>query len=801
METLFKDLRYGIRSLLKQPTFALIAIATLALAIGANSAMFTVVNSVLLRPLQFPESDRLVVFEGINPPRGIAQSNMSLLDLADWQNQNQVFEHLAGFISSGFVLTNGDETERVPGSWVTGDYFNVLRVQPLYGRVLQPEDAQLGNDNVAVIGYGLWQRRFGGDRGVVGRQVILGGKSTTIVGVMPQEFDYPAQSEAWRPFAVDLSKEERNNRYVNVIGRLKPGTSVPQAQAQMDTINQRLAQTYSETNVGWGVIIRTLQEGLVGRVRLSLLVLLGAVAFVLLIACANIANLLLARATSRQKEIAVRSALGASRLRLVRQLLTESLLISIAGGLSGFLLSIWLTRLLIAISPANSPRFDEIRPDGRVLIFTIGLTLLTALIFGLIPALQGSRVDQAESLKESARGNAAGRSRVRGLLMTAEIAMSFVLLVGAGLLIKSFIRLRSVNSGINPDNVLTFRLSSPPGKFTEDKQREQFFGQAIDQIKSTPGVQSVGMVLSLPLGADNLNLFRGLIPEGHPIKVEEALDTVYLLVSPDYFRTLQVPLIAGRAFDDRDTDNSPKVVILNEPAARKLWPDQNWIGRHITIFPDEKFAREVVGVVRETKRSLDDEPVPQMYVPYSQDATWPSMSFAIRTNGDPASAFPAIRDQIRSFEKGAAIFNVSTMNQVLATSTAPRRTPMMLLSAFAGAALLLAMIGIYGVTAYYVTQRTQEIGIRMALGAQMKDVITLVLRSGLVLAAIGAVIGLVGALALTRWMKTLLFAVNPTDAVTLIAVCACVLVTALVACLIPARRATKVDPMVALRYE
>jgi len=800
MDTLFKDLRYGIRSLLKQPAFTLIAIATLALAIGANSAMFTVVNSVLLRPLQFPESERLVVFQGINPPRGIAQSNMSLLDLADWQNQNQVFEHLAGFISSGFVLTNGDETERVPGSWVTGDYFNVLRVQPLYGRVLQPEDAQLGKDNVAVIGYGLWQRRFGGDRGAVGRQVILGGKSTTIVGVMPQGFDYP-QSDAWRPFAVDLKKEARNDRYVNVIGRLKPGVSVPQAQAQMDTINQRLAQTYSETNVGWGVIIRTLQEGLVGQLRLSLLVLLGAVAFVLLIACANIANLLLARATSRQKEIAVRSALGASRFRLVRQLLTESLLLSISGGVTGFLLSIWLTRLLIAISPANSPRFDEIRPDTRVLIFTVGLTLLTSLIFGLVPALQGSRVDQAESLKESSRGNASRRNRLRGLLMATEIAMSFVLLVGAGLLIKSFIRLREVNSGINPDNVLTFRLSSPPGKFTEDKQRELFFRQVIDQIKSTSGVQSVGMVLSLPLGADNLNLFRGLIPEGHPIKVEEALDTVHLVVSPDYFRTLQIPLIAGRAFDDRDTDSSPKVAVLNETAARKLWPDHNWIGRHINIFPSEKFEREVVGVVRETKRSLDDEPVPQMYVPYAQDATWPSMSFAIRTNGDPASAFPAIRNQIRSFEKGAAIFNVSTMNNVLATSVASRRAPMLLLSAFSGAALLLAMIGIYGVTAYYVTQRTQEIGIRIALGAQMKDVIALVLRSGLVLTVIGVVIGLAGAFALTRWMKTLLFAVNPTDAVTLIAVCACVLITALVACLIPARRATKVDPMVALRYE
>ena len=803
METFFKDLRYGIRSLLKQPAFTLVAVSTLALAIGGNSAMFTVVNAVLLRPLQYPEASRIVVLEGVNPPRGITESNMSIPDFADWQNQNQVFEQMAGFVAGGVLLNNGDETERVHGTAVTADFFTLFRTPSLRGRTLQPDDAQAGRDPIAVLSFGLWQRRFGANASVVGSKVTISGKPTTIVGVMPQGFDYPAQSEVWVPLPLDPAKERRDNRFISVIGRLKTGATVPQAQAQLDTINQRLAQSYDETNRGWTVQVTSLQDRLVSDVRLSLLVLLCAVAFVLLIACANIANLLLARATARQKEMAVRTALGASRLRIIRQLLTESLLLSFCGGAFGLLLSFWLTRLLIAVSPANTPRFDEIRPDTRVFVFTIALTLLTGLIFGLAPALQASRSDQSEGLKEGSRGNAGGArtKRVRGLLMVAEIAMSFMLLVGAGLLIKSFLHLREVKPGFNADNVLTMRISVPPGKFSQGEPRNQFFQQAIDRIHSLPGVQSVGMVLSLPLGGDTFNVWRGVIPEGRPAVPEENIDAAYLSASPEYFHTLQIPLIAGRIFDDRDTDNSPKVVIINEPMARKLWPNQNPIGRHMAIWRDEKFPREIVGIVGETKASLDNEPGEQMYVPYAQDASWGSMSFVIRTSGDPANAAAAVRNEIRSFDKGAPVFNVRTMNDVLATSVAPRRTPMLMLSAFAGAALLLAMIGIYGVTAYYVTQRTQEIGIRMALGAQMSDVLKLVLKGGMALALFGIVAGLAGAFALTRWMTTLLFGVKPTDALTFIAVSICLLVTALLACYIPARRATKVDPLVALRYE
>ncbi len=802
MDTLFKDLRYGLRNLLKQPAFTLVAVGTLALAIGGNTAMFSVVNAVLLRPLQYPEPDRIVTLEGINLPRGITQSNMSIPDFFDWQSQNQVFEQMAGYVTGGMVLNTGDEAERVRGGFVSADFFTLFRTAPLRGRTLQPDDAQAGKEPVTVIGYALWQRRFGADESVVGRKVIISGKSTTIVGVMPQGFDYPQQSEAWAPFPLD-PKEERFNRFLSVVARMKPGVSVAQAQAQLDTINQRLAQSYSDSNDGWGVRVATLQNSLVSNVRLSLLVLLYAVAFVLLIACANIANLLLARATSRQKEIAVRVALGASRLRIIRQLLTESLLISFIGGALGLALSVWLTRLLIAISPPNTPRFDEIRPDARLMLFAFGLALLTGLIFGLAPALQASRINQSEGLKKGSRGNSgsARSDRLRGFLMAGEIAMSFVLLVGAGLLIKSFIHLREVKPGLNPENVLTMRVAAPPGKFRDGAPRVQFFQQVTDRVQSIPGVQATGMILSLPLGADVFNVWGGYIPEGRPATREEAGDAAFLPASPDYFRALQIPLIAGRYFTNQDTENMPKVVIINETTARKAWPGQNPIGKHITIWRDEKFPREVVGVVGETKAALEDEPGEQMYVPYAQDGTWSSMSFVIRTSGDPTSVISAARNEIRAVDKGAPIYNVRTMNDVFATSVAPRRAPMLVLTAFAAVALLLAMIGIYGVTAYYVTQRTQEIGIRMALGAQVSDVLKLVLKGGMVLAVFGAAVGLLGAFVLTRWMTSLLFNVRPTDWLTLLAVSVGVLITALLACYLPARRATKVDPLVALRYE
>jgi putative ABC transport system permease protein len=803
MESVFKDIRYGVRSLLKHPGFTTVAVLTLALGIGANSAMFSTVNAVLLRPLSYPESDRIMLLEGVNPPLGITQANMSIPDFADWQKQNQVFEQLAGFYSGGKLFASGDETERVRTTGVTEEFFPLFRTGPIKGRTLQADDAQKGRDPVAVLSYAFWQRRFGGDPNVVGSKVTLSGKSTTVIGVMPAGFDYPAQSELWVPYPIDAAAERRDNRFFSVVARLKPGVTMAQAQAQMDTISQRLAQSYVETNSGWSARVISLQERLVGSMRKSLLVLLGAVAFVLLIACANVANLLLARATARQKEIALRSALGASRWRVIRQLLTESLLLSLSGGVIGLILSGWLTRLLVAISPPNTPRFDEIRPDARMFAFTLALTVLTGLIFGLAPALQASRIDLNSGLKEGGRGGSGGvhSKRLRSVMMVSEIALSFMLLVGAGLLIKSFVRLREVSPGFAPDNVLTMRVTLVPAKYPQGEPRVQLLRQTLDRLKTLPGVQSTSAVLSLPLGGDTFNVWRSVIREGRPATPEEASNAAYLVATADYFSTLKIPLVTGRAFDDRDTEANQKVLIINEPMARQLWPGENPIGKHITIWRDEKFPREVVGVVGETKPSLDAEPGPQMYVPFAQDSSWGSMSLVLRTTGDPTSTIAAARSEIRSLDKGIPIFNVRTMNEVLGTSIASQRMSMLLLTAFAAVALLLAMIGIYGVTAYYVTQRTQEIGIRMALGARMSDVMKLVFKNGMALALIGVGLGLAGAFALTRLMTSLLFAVKPTDVVTFVIVSFCLLVTALIACYIPARRATKVDPLVALRYE
>jgi putative ABC transport system permease protein len=803
MERLLQDIQYGVRSLLKRPGFTAVAIITLALGIGANSAMFSAVNAVLLRPLSFPESERIVLVAGVNPQQGITDSNMSVPDFADWKNQSQVFEHMAGFVTGGSLLVNNEETERVRAASVTGEFFPLFKTNALLGRALQPDDAQKGHDSVVVLSYGLWQRRFGSDPNIVGSKVKLGSEATTVVGVMPAAFNYPAQIELWRPFPIDAAAERRDNRYLEVVTRLKSGVTLPEAQAQLDTINRRLAQTYRETNTGWGVRLATLQDRLVGETRSSLLLLLGAVAFVLLIACANVANLLLARATARQKEIAVRTALGASRWRIIRQLLTESLLLSTVGGAIGLLLSLWLTKLLISVSPPNSPRFDEIRPDVRVFLFTLALAVVTGLIFGLAPALQASRINLNERLKEGGRAGGSGSShnRMRSVMMVSEVALSFMLLVGAGLLIKSFMRLRDVTPGFNPANVLSVRISLPSAKYPKGEPRVQMLRQTVEHIKSLPGVQSAGAVLSLPLGGDTFNVGRSYIREGRPATPEESANAAYLVATPDYFRALQIPLVAGRAFTEQDTEQTPKVVVVNESMAQVLWPGESPLGKRITIWRDEKFPREIVGVVGDTKPSLDNEAGPQMYVPYAQDSNWTGMSLVIRTNAEPTGLTAAVRSEIRSLDKGIPVFNAKTMNEVLAISVGPRRTPMLLLSAFAAVALLLAMIGIYGVTAYHVSQRTQEIGIRMALGAQMRDVLSLVLKGGMALALLGIGLGLVGAIALTRLMSSLLFGVKPTDMATFATVSLCLFVTALIACYLPARKATKVDPLVALRYE
>lgn len=801
MQNLLQDIRYAIRSLIKRPGFVVVAVATLAFGIGANTAIFSVVDAVLLSPLSFPEPDRIVVIDGTNLKLGIPEGGAtSVPDFFDWRNQSSSFEQIAGFVAGGTVLVTNDEPERVRGTSVTEDFFPLFRTAPIKGRLIQADDFKEGNDYVAIVSYALWQRRFGASDNVIGSKVQVSNFSITIVGVMPPGFDYPTQTEIWFPFPLNPVNEKRFNRFLNVVGRLKPGVTIQQAQTEMGLMSERLAQTYVETNMGWNVKLTNLQDRLVGNLRTSLLILLGAVTLVLLIACANVANLQLARATYRQREIAVRTALGASRFRIVRQLLTESVLLSILSGAVGLVLSIWLTRLLVAVSPPNSPRFEEISMDARVFGFAFAVAFVTGVVFGLVPAIQTSKIDLNETLKESGRsGSHARRNRIGSALMVSEIALSFMLLVGAGLLIKSFVRLREVNPGFNPSNMLTMRVSLPAGKYQQGEPRVQIYRQLVERISSLPGVASAGAITQLPLRGDTFNLGRGYLREGDPATPEAAGSANFLAVTPTYLDTMQIPLKAGRGFTERDTNETPKVIIVNESMARKLWPGESPVGRKIWVWYDEKFHREIVGVVGDTRASLDTEADSQMYVPFAQDAGWGSLSLVVRTNSEPAALAGAVRNEIRAVDKGIVIYNVKTLDDVVTVSAAPRRTPMLLLSTFAGVAMLLAMLGIYGVTAYYVTQRTHEIGVRIALGAQMRDVLKLVLSRGVIFALVGIAIGVAGAFVLTRYLTTLLFGVPPIDLLTFILVAVILVVVALLACVIPARRAAKVDPMLALR--
>ena len=803
MRTLLQDARFGVRVLWKRPGFTAVALAVLALGVGANTAIFSVVNAVLLRPLPYPGSERIVAFDGVNPARGVKQSNMSAPDFADWKAQAHSFEALSIYTEGGSNLTGGGEPERVTAGWVGTDFFRAMGVGAALGRALLPEDENPGAANVVVISHGLWQRHFGADPAAVGRKVELGGRSREVVGVMPPGFDFPRRAEVWGPLQLEAAKEPRDNRSYSVLGRLREGASLAQAQAELDTITARLSESYPVTNAGWGVALAPLKDALVGETRAALFLLLAAVALVLLIACANVANLLLARAAGRRREVALRLALGAGRWRVARQMLTESLMLALAGGALGAGLSVWLTDLLVALAPANTPRLAEASLDARVLLFATAATLLTGLAFGLVPALQASKADLGESLKEGGRGSSGGRSRVRSALVVAEVALSLLLLAGAGLLVKSFARLQAVSPGFDSGGVLTARVSLPGARYKEPAQKAEFFKALTERLAALPGVEAAGATISLPLGGSNLSVWRGLIPEGRPATPEASEAAAYAVVTPGYFRTMRVPLRSGRVFDERDDANAPKVLVINETLARKVFPGQDAVGRHIHIWRDEEFPRRVVGVVGDTKHaSLDEDDAPQMYVPHAQDAGWGGLSVAVRTRGgDPSALTPALREEVRALDRQLPVYDVKTAGKVLADSTAYRRVTMFLMAGFAAAALLLAGVGLYGVLSYAVAQRTHEIGIRMALGAQGRDVLRLVVRQGMLLTLAGLGLGLGAALLLTRLMEGLLYGVSAADPAVYALVSLLLGAVALLACLVPARRATKVDPMVALRYE
>jgi putative ABC transport system permease protein len=801
MNTLLQDVRFGVRMLLKQKGFTAVAIIALGLGIGANTAIFSLVNGVLLRPLPFPEAERIVYFEGQNPAQGIVDSNVSFLDYIDWSQQTEIFASASAYYTASANLgADGAEPERVPRAGVTNSFFNVLGVQPLLGRAFRPEEDQGNAQTVAIISHGLWKRRFGSDPNIIGKQIQISARSMTVVGVMPSGFEYPEQTQVWTTSGVELSEEPRENRAWSVIARVNAGVSLKQAQSRMSAINAQLAKQFPDTNKGWDASLSILHERIVRQVKPSLLALLGAVGAVLLIACANVANLLLARSAARQKEVAIRAAMGASRARVVRQMLTESLLLSAIGGIAGVLLSVWLTDVLITMLPEGAPRLDQIGIDYRVLAFALGVSALTGIVFGLAPALQASRLDVSSSLKEGGRtGEGHRRTSARSLLLIGEVAVSLVLLVAAGLLIRSFVRLQEVRPGFNPHNVLVACIALPGAKYKEE-QRPEFFRQLVERLKNSPGVQAVGGGVNLPLYASNYAIGRGFIPEGRPINVDEAFDASYSTITGDYFRALQIPLLAGRLFDVRDNADAPKVAIVNESLAKRHFGSvATAIGKRLNIWRDEKFPREIVGVVSDTKPGeLVAASGAQIYIPHAQEQSWNFMGLVVRTAGDPAAFANTLRHEVQAVDKDQPIYNVRTFDDVVMNSLGTRRVSMQLFTVFACAALLLAAVGIYGVMAYSVTRRTQEIGIRMALGAQKGDVLRMILRQGMTLTIIGVGVGLLGAFALTRVIANLLFGVGANDPATFIGISVLLLSVAFFACYLPARRAAKLDPLIAL---
>ena len=798
MNTLLADVRYAARMLRNNPGFTLVAVLTLAFGIGANTAIFSVINAVLLRPLSYEQPERLVTF----------RSNQSAPDLEDVIKASRTFTKLGGEVLAPLAYTAGAEPIQFQVGQVTGGYFDTLGVKAERGRYITSDDDKSGGPFVVVLSHDLWKHQFNGDSQILGKTIPLSGNVYTVIGVMPAGFKSPRENaEAWTPVHISnpVAAGFRSVHFLRTYGRLAPGVTLPEASTEMRLIDQQLATQYPADNKNRSTALISLQERIVGESRRALLILFAAVSLVLLIACANFANLLLARAAERGREIVIRTALGAGRWRIIRQLLTESILISLVGGAVGVVIAWWGTSLLIALKPENLPRLQEIDVDLRVFAFTLGVSILTGLIFGLLPAWTTSRVAASEGLKESGRSSTSSRTqqRVRSALVVGELAVALILLVGAGLLVKTFWKLRNVEPGFSPDHLLTMRVELPETRYKEVDSQTRFRRQALASIDSLPGVQSA-MVSELPLSGDSLN--HDFVIEGRPPIApgdEPSLETRSVL--GDYFHVMKIPLRSGRDFQAQDFDEkAPLVGVVNDEMVRQYFPNENPLGKRVRWVrsPTVQWI-EIVGVVGNVKHfGLDLPEEPALYSPYTQINPWKRwMTFAARTQSDPAAMEQAVKGQIWKVDSQLPITKVQTMSEVSAASFAARRFNMLLLTLFAGLALILAAVGVYGVMSYAVTQRTHEIGIRMALGAQMGNVIKLIMKSGLLIAIVGVAIGLAGAFALTRLMTSLLFAVEATDKATFAGVSVGLVVIALLACYIPARRAAKVDPLVALRYE
>jgi putative ABC transport system permease protein len=816
MERLMHDLRYGVRTLIKSPLFTCVAVVALALGIGANSAVFSVVNAVLLRPLQFKDPEQLAMLWGKFDKEGIPRNWISQPELFDLREQCQSYEDLAAYTTGGANLTGSGEPVRVSSAIVSPGFFQILGLQPAIGRTFVPEEEQPANSKVAVLGYGLWQSRFGGNPDVTSQTVQLNGETYAILGVMPAGFDFPEKSELWVPLALDRANlQSRGSHYLQLIGRRKPGVSLEQAQSELNIVAQTLQQQYQQNypaDTGFGLFLVPMHQQVVGEVRPALVVLLAAVGLVLLIACANVANLLLARATIREREVAVRTALGATRWRIVRQLLTESTLLALTGGAIGLLLAFICVKLFVAFGPRDIPRLEEISLDQRVIFFSLGLSVLTGLVFGLAPAFHLAKADLHESLKEGGRAViGSGHQRLRKILVVSEVAVALVLLAGAGLMLKSFRRVLEVDPGFRTENVLTMRLALPQTRYRENKDIIRFYKELLDRIAVLPGVATAGAVSHLPLSGaytsgttiveDSSGTATQLI-QGYPY-----IEADRRVVSPTYFKALGIKLIDGRLLEESDNEAAPPVAVIDETFAKRFWPGGGAVGKRVVVGGTQQQLNwgRIVGVVSHVKHyALQKDGREQIYFPYLQRPTR-SMFVTVLTAGDPSNQEAAVRAAVQTIDSDQPIYSIKSMDQLLSESVAQPRLNGILFGAFGVIAVILAAVGIYGVMSYSVEQRTHEIGVRMALGAQRRDVLRLIVGQGFGLTltgvAIGAGVGLAAALAFTRVMSSLLFRVNATDPVTFVIVSLLLGVVALIACMMPARRAASCDPMIALRNE